>query len=155
MRKIFKKNLIIVLVGFLSGQFRVDAPPQTIPTNLNGELDSKLSISLFDPSRFNINHSFTMQMMSLGGHPISMAGYNNQITYWAMNNLKLDANITLYQTQSPLQNQGPILNQLDIAYDAGLTYRPTKNSLFQIRIQNIPHYQRYQISSPFKSRIMR
>ncbi len=155
MRKILKKNLILLIIGLGSAQFRLDVPAQSIPTNLNGELDSRSSLSLFDPGRFNIDHGFTIQMMNLGGHSISMAGYNNHITYWAMNNLKLDANITLYQNQSPLQQQGPLINQLDIAYDAGLIYQPTKNSIFQLRIQNIPYYQRHQISSPFNSRMIK
>ena len=99
MRKILKKNLILLIIGLGSAQFRLDVPAQSIPTNLNGELDSRSSLSLFDPRRFNIDHGFTIQMMNLGGHSISMAGYNNHITYWAMNNLKLDANITLYQNQ--------------------------------------------------------
>jgi hypothetical protein len=84
-----------------------------------------------------------------------MAGFTNRITYMAMDNLRFDANVTLYKTQLPFQQQGALLNQLDVAYDAGITYQPTKNSFLQLRFQNIPHYQRYQTHSPFNLRYIK
>ena len=39
----------------------------------------------------------------------------------------LDANLTLYSSQLPFQ-QGQAFNHDNIAYDAGITYQPTKNS---------------------------
>jgi len=72
-----------------------------------------------------------------------------------MDNLRFDANVTLYKTQLPFQQQGALLNQLDVAYDAGITYQPTKNSFLQLRFQNIPHYQRYQTHSPFNPRYIK
>ncbi len=156
MRRILTPLLpIFFLSGFLPAQFRMDVPVQTLPSNLNGELDARPSLSLFDPARFDINHGFTMQMMNMGGHSVSMAGFTNQITYMAMDNLKLDANVTLYKTQLPFQQQGSLMNQLDVAYDAGITYQPTKNSFLEIRFQKYPQTQRYQTYSPFNPRIIK
>ena len=139
----FKPILIkFLLAGLVFAQFRTDVPVQSLPTNLNGELDTQPSLSLFDPTRFDISHGFTISMMSMGGQPVSLAGFTNRITYMAMDNLKLDANVTLFKTQIPFQQQNPIMNQLDVAYDAGITYQPTKNSFLKIRFQNIPHSQR-------------
>ena len=68
MRRILTPLLpIFFLSGFLPAQFRMDVPVQTLPSNLNGELDARPSLSLFDPARFDINHGFTMQMMNMGG----------------------------------------------------------------------------------------
>mgnify|MGYP003716069115 FL=1 len=136
-------------------QFRIDVPTQTFPTNLNGELDAQPSLSLFDPARFDMSYGFSMSMMSMGGQSVSMAGFTNRITYMAMNNLRLDANVTLYKTQLPFQQQGALMNQLDVAYDAGITYQPTKNSFLQFRLQNIPYNQRYQTYSPFNPRFIK
>ena len=156
MRHIFKPLLIVIfLSGIILAQFRMDVPTQTLPTNLNGELDAQPSLSLFDPVRFDMSHGFTMSMMSMGGQSVSMAGFTNRITYMAMDNLRFDANVTLYKTQLPFQQQGALLNQLDVAYDAGITYQPTKNSFLQLRFQNIPHYQRYQTHSPFNPRYIK
>ena len=156
MRHIFKPLLtVIFLSGIILAQFRMDVPTQTLPTNLNGELDAQPSLSLFDPARFDMSHGFTMSMMTIGGQSVSMAGFTNRITYMAMDNLRFDANVTLYKTQLPFQQQGALLNQLDVAYDAGITYQPTKNSFLQLRFQNIPHYQRYQTHSPFNLRYIK
>jgi hypothetical protein len=156
MRHIFKPLLtVIFLSGIILVQFRMDVPTQTLPTNLNGELDAQPSLFLFDPARFDMSHGFTMSMMTIGGQSVSMAGFTNRITYMAMDNLRFDANVTLYKTQLPFQQQGALLNQLDVAYDAGITYQPTKNSFLQLRFQNIPHYQRYQTHSPFNLRYIK
>ena len=145
----------IFLSGIILAQFRTDVPIQTLPTNLNGELDAQPSLSLFDPARFDMSYGFSMSMMSMGGQSVSMAGFTNRITYMAMNNLRLDANVTLYKTQLPFQQQGALMNQLDVAYDAGITYQPTKNSFLQLRFQRYPHIQRYQTHSPFNPRFIK
>jgi hypothetical protein len=156
MRHIFKPLLtVIFLSGIILAQFRMDVPTQTLPTNLNGELDAPPSLFLFDTAPFDMRHGFTMSMMTIGGQSVSMAGFTNRITYMAMDNLRFDANVTLYKTQLPFQQQGALLNQLDVAYDAGITYQPTKNSFLQLRFQNIPHYQRYQTNSPFNPRYIK
>ena len=156
MRHIFKPLLTeIFLSGIILAQFRMDVPTQTLPTNLNGELDSQPSLSLFDPARFDMSHGFTMSMMTIGGQSLSMAGFTNRITYMAMDNLRFDANVTLYKTQLPFQQQGALMDQLDVAYDAGITYQPTKNSFLQFRLQNIPYNQRYQTYSPFNPRFIK
>ena len=156
MRHIFKPLItVIFLSGIILAQFRMDVPTQTLPTNLNGELDAQPSLSLFDPARFDMSHGFTMSMMSIGGQSVSMAGFTNRITYMALDNLRFDANVTLYKTQHPFQQQGALMDQLDVAYDAGITYQPTKNSFLQFRLQNIPYNQRYQTYSPFNPRFIK
>ena len=156
MRHIFKPLLTeIFLSGIILAQFRMDVPTQTLPTNLNGELDAQPSLSLFDPARFDMSHGFTMSMMTIGGQSLSMAGFTNRITYMAMDNLRFDANVTLYKTQLPFQQQGALMDQLDVAYDAGITYQPTKNSFLQLRFQRYPHIQRYQTHSPFNPRFIK
>ena len=156
MRHIFKPLItVIFLSGIILAQFRMDVPTQTLPTNLNGELDAQPSLSLFDPARFDMSHGFTMSMMTIGGQSLSMAGFTNRITYMAMDNLRFDANVTLYKTQLPFQQQGALMDQLDVAYDAGITYQPTKNSFLQFRLQNIPYNQRYQTYSPFNPRFIK
>ena len=62
-------------------------------------------------------------------------------TYWAKDNLRLNANILLYQPSiSSFDNQGGLSNDLKVAFDAGLVYKPTKNSFLEIRIKNLPNY---------------
>ena len=53
----------------------------------------------------------------------------------------------------PFQNQDKFRNLLDIAYDAGITYKPTDNSFLQLRFKSIPYNQRYQRRTPFSMRL--
>ena len=123
----------IAFVATLPAQFKSDLQIGEIPTNLNGELDSRPSLSLFDPERFDMSYGLSMSMMSNGQSMYSLTGLTNRISYLVMDNLKIDANIILYKSQMPFQNQDKFRNLLDIAYDAGITYKPTDNSFLQLR----------------------
>ena len=156
MKQALKPIIVFLLLSSVTiAQFRTALPVKSLPTNLNGELDNQPSLALFDPDRFNLSHGFTMSMLSNGNHSYSVAGLNSNMNYLITDNLILDANFTLYRAQLPFQQQGEILDQLDIAYDAGITYQPTKNSFLQLRFQNLPHNQRYQTRSPFNMRFIR
>ena len=101
-------------------------------------------LSLFDPARFDIHHGFTISMASQGGRPFSMTGYTSHISYWASDNLALNAKIMLFNTMGPFarENVGSMQN-LQLAYDAGITFKPTENSFvrFELRSHNSPYYQ--------------
>ena len=143
----------IAFVATLPAQFKSDLQIGEIPTNLNGELDSRPLLSLFDRERFDMSYGLSMSMMSNGQSMYSLTGLTNRISYLVMDNLKIDANIILYKSQMPFQqNQDKFSNLLDIAYDAGITYKPTDNSFLQLRFKSMPYNQRYQTRSPFNMR---
>ena len=145
---------IITFVATLSAQFKSDLQIGEIPTNLNGELESRPLLSLFDPERFDMSYGLSMSMMSNGQNMYSLTGLTNRISYLVMDNLKIDANIILYKTQMPFQHQDKFRNQLGMAYDAGVTYKPTDNSFLQLRFKSLPYNQRYQTRSPFNMRFI-
>ena len=146
--------VMISFVAILPAQFKSDLQIGEIPTNLNGELDSRPSLSLFDSERFTMSHGLSMTMISSGQNMYSLTGLTNRISYLVMDNLKVDANIILYKSQMPFQQQDKFRNLLDIAYDAGVTYKPTENSFLEIRFQSLPYNQRYQTRSPFNMRFI-
>ena len=151
-----KIKLMIATIAFvatLPAQFKSDLQIGEIPTNLNGELDSRQSLSLFDPERFDMSYGLSMSMMSNGQNMYSLTGLTNRISYLVMDNLKIDANIILYKSHMPFQQQNKFNNLLDIAYDAGITYKPTDNSFLQLRFKSIPYNQRYQTITPFNMRL--
>ena len=153
-----KIKLIIALTSFvatlLPAQFKSDLQIGEIPTNLNGELESRPSLSLFNPERFDMSYGLSMSMMSNGQNMYSLTGLTNRISYLVMDNLKIDANIILYKSQMPFQHQDKFRNQLGIAYDAAVTYKPTDNSFLQLRFKSLPYNQRYQTRSPFNMRFI-
>ena len=146
--------VMISFVAILPAQFKSDLQIGAIPTNLNGELDSRPSLSFFDSERFDMSHGLSMTMISNGQSMYSLTGLTNRISYLVMDNLKVDANIILYKSQMPFQQQDKFRNLLDIAYDAGVTYKPTENSFLKIRFQSLPYNQRYQTRSPFNMRFI-
>jgi len=151
-----KIKLMLVTVTFvavLPAQFKSDLQTGEIPTNLNGELDSRQSLSFFDTEKFDMSYGLSMSMMSNGQSMYSLTGLTNRISYLVMDNLKIDANIILYMSQIPFQKQNKFNNLLDIAYDAGVTYKPTDNSFLQLRFKSIPYNQRYQTITPFNMRL--
>ena len=124
--------------GILFAQFQVNVPTQSLPSNINGELDNSYSIFDFNMENFEYNYGLTMSMLSSNGHSYSAAGFNNNIMYKIKNNLWLNANFTLIKSNVPFQHQQNRLNNLNFSYDANLTYKPSENSLIQFRIQKIP-----------------
>ena len=98
MKGTLKQILIVILLGIATAQFRSELPIQSLPTNLNGELDNQRSISLFNPGRFDMSHGFSMSMQSNGQHSFSVMGFTNNLNYLLADNLMLDANLTLYSS---------------------------------------------------------
>ena len=145
-----KFNLILIfcLVSILNGQFISNLPSNSLPLKLDGRLD-KYPIFTKTLNRFNMNHGFTMSMISDGKTSYSISGINNNFSYSYLDNLSLNGSIGLYMVQSPIQKQNPLIEQLMMTYDASIIYKPTENSILQFRLQKLPYHQNY---SPFNMR---
>ena len=120
-------------------QLKHNLPIQQLPSNLNNELEN--SFSIFDLNRLNINHGFSMSNVYSNGQNISIAGYTNSIYYLFNENLIFNSNITLYKENSPIHLNNLKMNQLNIGYELGLKYKPSKNSFIELNIQSLPFYQ--------------
>ena len=115
------KLILLFTINIVSAQFISDHIDRTVPNNIHGQLNYS-DMPLFSPDRFSFNQGFSMSMMSSGSKPTSIASYSNNVTYWASNNLKINANILLYAPtgiDKINNNFSPYL-----AYDAGITYKP-------------------------------
>ncbi len=134
-------NLIILFftANIIFAQLKQNLPLQQLPSNLNNELED--SFSIFSLNRLNINHGFSMSTLYSNGQNISIAGYTNSINYIFKNNLIFNSNITLYKENRPIHLDNTKLNQLNIGYELGLKYKPSKNSFIELNIQSLPYYQ--------------
>ena len=142
MERIIIKTLSLFCFLCVSfAQFRSEMPEMSLPSNLNGELDTFHQSGLFDQSRLNFSHGFNLSMITGNQSSIAIASLNNHATYLIFENLILNANISLHKTNH--YSQQPLSEQIHIGYDAALSYKPSKNSILQFRLQNIPHFQRY------------
>ena len=108
-------TLLFLIFENTYSQFRHETPINSLPTNLNGELEN--SSSIFSPYRININHSFSMSMHNINNYSTSIAGYTNNISYLINENLLFNSNITLYKQNFPYNSQMPgSIHQLNIGY---------------------------------------
>ena len=80
-----------------------------------------------------------------------MATYSSDISYWASDNLLFNAKIMLYNTSSKFVGKDTRnIQNIQLAYDARMTLRPTKNSIlsFELRSPINPshHYNNYYLN---------
>ena len=95
----------IILFNLCYGQFRSEIPLKRVPSNLNGQLDSGQYFSIFDLDKFEMNQSFNMSMITTGVESFSLLSFSNQMSYSPMKNLKLNADVTIYNNPSAFQNR--------------------------------------------------
>ncbi len=145
-----KIKYIIVLITILSvgmGQLKSDLSQTNIM--FNDPIGSDGSImSLFDPSRFSMNHSFSASMISMNKQSISVMSYTNNMNFMLRDNLRIQTYLTFLQPKMiSSSSQNPYSNS-QIYFNTVLDYNPTENTHFQVSFGNYPIYSRRQVS-PF------
>ncbi len=131
-----------LLVSLVTAQFKAQAAPPALPVNTQG-LGYAQQQSLFDPSRFDMNHSFSMSMSTFGNQSLTLGAYTNQMNYLLKDNLRLNAQFSLVQPtggMNPLSNNG-LPGQ--VYYGASLDYQPTDNFFVRLSMNNYPRYSFY------------
>jgi len=127
--------LFTILTASVFGQFRRDVPNTNIRESIAGRTEYS---SLFDPNRYQMSHSFSMSILSMGGSPVSVGAYTNSFSFALSPNLILNTQVSLVQP-----SMGGINNQGQLYYNVGVDYQPSKNSSFSFKINNYPtYYQR-------------
>ncbi|MFH1853669.1 MAG: hypothetical protein ABIA75_15135 [Candidatus Neomarinimicrobiota bacterium] len=131
-----------LLVSLAAAQFKNDVPRVDFPAELEN-LQSADSGSLFDPSRFQMQHGFSMSMSSFGGQSFGVGAYTNYMSFLLRDNLRLTTNFSLIQ---PSMLSGvEAANRLDgqVGYGAQLQYQPRPNLLLEVGFQTYPRYLSY------------
>lgn len=142
---------IIALITILSigiGQLKSDLSQNNAIFNNPVGSDGSI-MSLFDPSRFSMNHSFSASMMSMNKQSISVMSYTNNMNFMLRDNLRVQTYLTFMQPNMISSNtQNPYSNS-QFYFNAALDYNPTDNTHFQVSFGNYPMYGRRQVS-PFQ-----
>ena len=123
-----------------SAQFKSTIDPRpTVTESILRTGDGNFLSGLFDPSKFNMQHSFSLSYASFAGQGLSLGVYTNSMQYKFSDNLDVRTDISLMTSpfntlgkdaQSSLS--GLFLNR------AELNYRPWKNTMLQISYRQIP-----------------
>jgi hypothetical protein len=136
----------IISVGF--GQLKSDLPNNNAFPNYLASSDNSI-MSLFDPNRFSMNHSFSMSMLSMNNQSFGVASYTNNMNFLLRDNLQLQTHITFMQPNMISSNTPNPYSNNQLYYDAVLDFSPTNNTHFQISFGNYPTYRRHP-ASPFQ-----
>jgi len=123
-------------------QFRQDKNAPSISDRIGTPYSPTTSIfSFIDPSKFHMQQSYSLSFISSGNTSGSLGLYTNRISYTINQNLQLIADIGyLHQPFSSLGNMPLSLDKGQLLYGGELRYRPTENSLIQLRFENAPSY---------------
>ena len=138
--------ITIISIGF--GQLKSDLSQNNAMFNNPVSFDGSV-MSLFDPSRFSMNHSFSMSMLSMNSQSIGVASYTNNMNFLLRDNLQLQTYVTFMQPNMISSNTTNPYSNSQLYYDAVLDYSPTDKTHFQVSFGNYPMYSRYQ-RSPFQ-----
>jgi len=134
--------LFLFFISLVFGQFKADMQRVDFPEELQ-KMTALESRSLLDPARFQMNHSFSVSMMSMGGISAGMGTYTNYMSFLLRDNLRLTTSFSLVKPTMMQNLNSP--NTLDgqIYYGAQLEYQPSENTLFQLGFQTYPAYSYY------------
>jgi len=104
-----------------------------MPSIMNG------SYSIFSPERFHMSQSYSLSYFSMGGLTGSIGMYENRMSFLLSDKLLLNTKIGFIY--SPF-NQIGIQNNLwnNLIYGAELIYRPTRNTILNLRFDKEPYY---------------
>ncbi len=131
-------------------QFRQDHNAPTISEQIGlpySPSNSSLVLGFIDLSRLDMQQSYSVSFSSAGGQSGAMGLYTNRLSYMISPKMQLIADIAyMHQPFQSIGNSGIPFN-LDSGkffYGGELRYKPTENSLFTIRLDNMPrsHYYR-------------
>ena len=128
--------ILVVTATPAFGQFKADVPHQNVRESITG--GPTIPGLLDAQNNFQMNHSFSMSMMNMGGMSVGVGAYTNAFSMAITPRLSLNTQISLVQpTLNGYQNQG------NVFYGVGLNYKATENSYFSFQLNNYPtYYQR-------------
>jgi len=140
MRKVILLTVILSFIPVIAfSQFKSSAELPKI-----GDALTKPSVSFllgwFNPEKFEMNQTFSMNYMTVGGQSLVLNTYMNTIYYQISNPLTLRLNLGVAATPFNTFGNNPALNKTQFFGSAELRYKPTNNITFQIGINKGPAY---------------
>ncbi|MCK4856582.1 MAG: hypothetical protein KAT58_01295 [candidate division Zixibacteria bacterium] len=141
--------LLVILYGTLAAD-KTLVSQQAVGGNTGIEVKGVASpFSLFDRTRFQMNHGYSISYFSAGGEGNMIAMYLNQIDYDLTRTLRLSVRLSwLHQPQAALGiSKRTISNQLLPAFR--LDWRPSDKFHLQINYETLSPYSYYHRRSGF------
>ncbi len=138
--------LLVMNPAVTEAQFRQQQNTPTISERIGmpySPSNSSMVLGFLDPSKLDMQHSYSMSFSSSGGATGSLGLYRNRISYTISPKMQIIADIGyLHQPFSSFGSDGPGIGQGltngTLLYGGELRYRPTENTYLNIRLGNLP-----------------
>ena len=141
--------LIIILISFstISAQFKGDDnKPLDIKNSILNNSPSGSLFSLFDPSKFDMNHSFEMSYSAFGRQGMALGVYTNKLSYELSEEFDIEVNTSF--VNSPYNTLGEnFTKSINGVYidRARINYNPSEDFKISLQFSNSPfnYYHNY------------
>ena len=147
MKKTFLYLFCLALPLIAMAQYKTQAEPADIGKALRNPLtlpSAAAGLIGLDPSRLSVSHSYSMSVVSLGGHALSQGLYLNTISYQLSDPLLLSVQWGVAHQPFATTSQHSLFSNGPFISNARLLYKPSKNTIFEIQYQHIPNGYGYR-----------
>ncbi len=137
--------MLMLIPGLIFAQYRRQEKPVSISQELiRPNSNSFMGLSILDPSRLNMSHSFSMSFFSVDGKGVSQGLYLNTLTYQIANPLlvRLQWGIQSYPYNTLAKSHPAFQSGLFLS-GAELQYKPSDKFEMKFQINQMPYYNRY------------
>ncbi|MDZ7330445.1 MAG: hypothetical protein ONB31_00530 [candidate division KSB1 bacterium] len=137
--------MLMLMPGLIFSQYRRQEKPTPISQELvRPQSNPFMGLSLLDPSKLHMSHSFSMSFFSMDGKGVSQGLYLNTLTYQIANPLlfRLQWGIQSYPYNTLSKNHPAFQSGLFLS-GAELLYKPSDKFEMKFQINQTPYYNRY------------
>ena len=106
---------LTILSAIAVGQLRSALPNQSLPVNTRG-LSHAIGVSLFDPSRISMNHSFNLSMKIFAGQSLTMGANTNHMNITMSYNHNISSRETLHFENIIVNGDSPAFIDLETLF---------------------------------------
>ncbi len=146
--------VIILIVALASmqadAQFRSDerGTPRVAGSMMQGGQGSSI-FSFFNADNFNMNHSYSMSYMTMGGRSMSVGLFTSSLGYQFSESLDAQVDVSMMHQPHNTFNSNMNHNPGVFISRAALNYEPSENFRMQFEFRQIPGGSYYGYGSPF------
>lgn len=163
MRVVKKSNIILLILmvcmmpALVDAQFKAEVPD--IPGLNTRTVNGAPSILGIDVSKINFQHSYSMQVSSMGGDAVAMGLLKSSFDYAINPQVSFSGSVGLlhspFSSVTPMGEDYSFLNGFNadnIYYSGEVTYKPKENMSIQFGISKVPMntYNRYASPYPYR-----
>lgn len=137
--------MLVLIPGLIFAQYRRQEKPVSISQELiRPNPNSFMGLSILDPSKLHMSHSFSMSFFSVDGKGVSQGLYLNSLSYQIANPLlvRLQWGIQSYPHNTLAKNHPAFQSGLFLS-GAELQYKPSEKFEMRFQINRTPYYNHY------------